>query len=346
MISIGVIGATGYAGYETVRLLLGHSEFTITTLISKSFAGKKMSDVYPNLAGICDLELEELDYDKILKKASCFIVALPHGTSQDVIATLFIAGKKIVDLSADYRYKNQSIYESTYDVPHKHESILKKAIYGLPELFKEDLTNCQLVSNPGCYPTCSLLGLAPLIKNNLIDLSSIIIDAVSGVTGAGRKQDLMYQFNECTENFLAYKVATHRHTTEIEEKISLLACEDIKVTFTPHLVPMKRGMMATIYSSLLKPITAEALYKVYNNYYKNEYFVRIKELGQMVNTKQVVGSNFTDISVHVDERTKRVIVISAIDNIGKGASSQAIQNLNLMYGFDEKKGISHAGSYL
>ncbi len=346
MITIGVIGATGYAGYETVRLLLNHSEFTITTLVSKSFAGKKISTIYPNLAGVCDLVLEELNYDKILKKASCFIVALPHGTSQDVIATLYKAGKKIVDLSADYRYTNQALYETTYNVPHKYESILKKAVYGLPELFKENLTNCQLVANPGCYPTCSLLGLAPLIDSGLIDLTSIIIDAVSGVTGAGRKQDLMYQFNECTENFLAYKVASHRHTSEIEEKLSLLADENINVTFTPHLAPMKRGMMATIYSTLLKPITASDLYKVYNNYYQNEYFIRVKEHDQMVNTKQVVGSNFVDISVHVDSKTNKAIIVSAIDNIGKGASSQAIQNLNLMYGFDEKLGISQPGTYL
>jgi len=346
MIKVGIIGATGYAGYETLRLLLNHPEFDVTCIVSKSFVNKKISEIYPNLYGTCDLVCEKLDYNVILEKAECFIVALPHGASQETVATLYNAHKKVVDLSADYRYENYETYESSYKIAHLHKELLKDAIYGLPELNREKIKSSTLIANPGCYPTCSILGLAPLLDNNLIKTNSIIIDAASGVTGAGRKTDLMYQFNECTENFLAYKVASHRHTTEIEEKLSIIANKDIVISFTPHLVPMKRGMMATIYATLKKDTNLDHLYNVYNNYYKNEYFIRIKSNDNLINTKNVVASNFVDISINIDKRTNRIIIISAIDNIGKGASSQAIQNLNLMYGFDEKLGISSAGTYL
>jgi len=346
MIKVGIIGATGYAGYETLRLLLNHPKVTVTCLVSKSFVNKKISEVYHNLYNVCDLVCEALDYSIILKKADCFIVALPHGASQQTVAKLYKAGKKVIDLSADYRYEDYTKYEATYKLNHEYLDVLEKAVYGLPELNRNKIANCDLVANPGCYPTCSILGLAPLLENHLIDTSSIIIDAISGVTGAGRKQDLMYQFNECTENFLAYKVANHRHTTEIEEQLSKIANENIVVSFTPHLSPMKRGMMATIYSTLKTDISITDIYKVYKQYYKDEYFIRIKESDTLVVTKAVVASNFVDIAIYKDQRTNRVIVISAIDNIGKGASSQAIQNFNIMYGFDEKLGISSAGTYL
>ena len=346
MIKIGIIGATGYAGYETLRLILKHPKFKLTCVVSKSFVNQKISDIYPNLYNVCDLICEKLDYDIILDKADCFIVALPHGMSQQTVAKLYKANKKVIDLSADYRYENSSTYESSYNIKHAFKDILEKAIYGLPELNREKIQNSNLVANPGCYPTCSILGLAPLLDAKLINTSSIIIDAASGVTGAGRKLDLMYQFNECTENYLAYKIASHRHTTEIEEKLSIIANEDLIVSFTPHLVPMKRGMMATIYANLEKDINLDYIYNVYNQYYKNDFFVRIKDNNKLIATKNVVASNFIDVSITIDKRTNRVIVISAIDNIGKGASSQAIQNLNLMYGFEENIGINHVGTYL
>ncbi|MBN2853344.1 MAG: N-acetyl-gamma-glutamyl-phosphate reductase [Clostridia bacterium] len=346
MINVGIIGATGYAGYETLRILLSHPMFNVTCIVSKSFVGQKIAEIYPNLYNVCDLVCDELDYDIILGKADCFVVSLPHGASQEAVATLYKAGKKVVDLSADYRYENSSTYEKTYKLPHEYKDILEKAVYGLPELNREKIKKTSLVANPGCYPTCSILGVAPLLAEKLIDTSSIIIDAASGVTGAGRNQDLMYQFNECTENFMAYKIASHRHTTEIEEKLSDIAGKEVIVTFTPHLVPMKRGMMATIYATLNNAIDSEYIYNVYKEFYKGEYFVRIKNSDTLVVTKGVVASNFVDISIHIDKRTNRVIVISAIDNIGKGASSQAVQNMNLMYGLEETLGISQPGTYL
>ncbi|GAE88657.1 N-acetyl-gamma-glutamyl-phosphate reductase [Acetivibrio straminisolvens JCM 21531] len=292
------------------------------------------------------MECDELDIDKIADKAEVFVTALPHGISKEVIPKLIEKGKRIVDHSGDFRYKSVEVYEKWYNTTHGMPHLLDLSVYGLPELHREEIKNAQIVGNPGCYPTCSILGLAPLIKNRLVDTKNIIIDAASGVSGAGRKTDLPYQFCECTENFKAYNVSTHRHTSEIEQELSLLAGEELTVSFTPHLVPMKRGMLATIYANLNCEKSTSELIELYKEYYKNEYFVRILDEGKLPETKFVAGSNFIDIGLVVDKRLNRVIVLSAIDNLGKGAAGQAVQDLNIMFGLPEHRGLENSGLYL
>lgn len=346
MVNIGVIGGTGYVGAECIRILSSHPEFNITCVVSKSFKGQRISDVYPSLAGVCDVVCEGLDIDNIASKAECFISALPHAASQKVVYDLVSRGKKLVDLSADFRYSSTELYEKTYGLKHDYPELLKQAVYGLPEFNRSKIAKALVTANPGCYPTCSILALAPLLKNNLIENDSININAVSGISGAGRRTDLAYQYCECDENFNPYKVVGHRHTTEIEEQLSAISKSDIKVGFTPHLAPFKRGMLATIYTKASVKTSSEELWNLYNDFYKDEYFVRIVPQGTLPSVKAVAGSNFADIIPVYDERLQRIIIISAIDNLGKGASSQAIQNLNIMYGYDEKTGLARAGLYI
>lgn len=346
MINVGIIGATGYVGIEIVRLLQNHPDINISSVVSHSFVGQKISDVYPNLKNVFDMECDELDIDKISDKADVFVTALPHGVSKEVIPQLIEKGKRIIDHSGDFRYKSVKVYEKWYNTTHGMPHLLDLSVYGLPELYREEIKNAQIVGNPGCFPTCSILGLAPLIKNGLIDTKNIIIDAVSGVSGAGRKTELPYQFCECTENVKAYKVSTHRHTSEIEQELSSLAGQELIVSFTPHLVPMKRGMLATMYANLSCEKSASELIELYNEYYKNEYFVRILDEGKLPETKYVAGSNFIDIGLAVDKRLNRVIILSAIDNLGKGAAGQAVQDLNIMFGLPEYRGLANPGLYL
>jgi N-acetyl-gamma-glutamyl-phosphate reductase len=346
MINVGVIGATGYVGFEIVRLLEAHPEVNITSVVSQSFVGRKISDVYPNLKKVFDMECDKLDIDKITADADILITALPHGVSKDVIPKLIEKGKRVIDHSGDFRYKSAETYEKWYKIKHEMPELLKIAVYGLPEIHREKIRKARLVANPGCYPTCSILGIAPLIKNGLIEKDNIIIDAASGVTGAGRKSDLAYQFCECTENFKAYGVSTHRHTSEIEQELSGLAEETLTVSFTPHLAPMKRGMLATIYANLKSEKTTGELLELYREYYKDEFFVRIMDEGKLPETKHVSGSNFIDIGLVVDERLNRVVVLSAVDNLGKGAAGQAVQDLNIMCGLPENAGLSRPGLYL
>jgi len=346
MINVGIIGATGYVGIEIVRLLQNHPEINISTVVSQNFVGQKISDVYPNLRNVFDMECEELDIDKISEKADIFVTALPHGVSKEVIPKLVKKNKRIIDHSGDFRYKRVEVYEQWYKTKHGMPELLEISAYGLPELHREAIKTAQIVGNPGCYPTCSILGIAPLISNKLIDKNNIIIDAASGVSGAGRKSDLPYSFCECTENFKAYNVATHRHTSEIEQELSLLAGEEIFVSFTPHLAPMKRGMLSTIYANLTSEKSASELIELYREYYKNDYFVRILDEGTLPETKHVAGSNYIDIGIVVDKRLNRVIVLSAIDNLGKGAAGQAVQVLNIMFGLPEHTGLVTPGLYL
>lgn len=345
-VKVVVIGATGYVGIEIIRLLQAHLGVEISSVIGQSFVGQKISDVYPNLKGIFDMECESLDIDTLADKGDIFINCLPHGISKDFIPLLLEKGKKIIDHGGDFRYKNVSVYEKWYKSKHELPELLKQSVYGLPELYREKIQGANLVANPGCYPTCSVLGIAPLLVNNIIESNNIIIDAASGVTGAGRKTDLPYQFSECTENFKAYGVSTHRHTSEIEQELSLLAKEEIFISFTPHLAPMKRGMLATIYANLKVDTTAGELINLYRDYYKNEIFVRIMDEGKLPETKHVAGSNFIDIGVVVDKRLNRVIILSALDNLGKGASGQAVQDLNIMCGFPEYTALMNPGLYL
>lgn len=345
MIKAAVLGATGYAGIELVRLLTNHPEVSIEFLGSQSFDGKNINEVYQNFNHVLDLECHEIDMDKISKCDVAF-TALPHGASKTVIPELIKTGIKVIDLSGDFRYDDVKVYEKWYGQEHSSPELLKESVYGLCELHREEIKSARLIGNPGCYTTCSILGAYPLLKNGWADTENIIIDAKSGVTGAGRGLNLAYHFCECTENSKAYKVATHRHTSEIEQELSHAAGKDIILSFTPHLIPQKRGILATIYMNLKTPRSVEEVHKIYEEFYKDEYFVRVKKCGTLPETKHVAGSNFVDIGVCVDERLNRAIIVSTLDNIVKGAAGQAVQNMNLMFGLDEKTALANAGFYL
>lgn len=345
MIKAAVLGATGYAGIELVRLLSSHPEVSIEFLGSQSFDGKKISEVYPNFENVLDTECKNLDFDEISKCDVAF-TALPHGASKTVIPELINRGLKVIDLSGDFRYDDVKVYEKWYGQEHSSPELLKESVYGLCELHREKIPSARLIGNPGCYTTCSILGAAPLVASGLAETKNIIIDAKSGVTGAGRGLGLGYHFCECTENTRAYKIATHRHTSEIEQELSKLAGEEIMVSFTPHLIPQKRGIYATIYINLKEKRKTEEIVKLYEDFYKDEYFVRVKKDGQIPETKHTAGSNFVDIGVVVDERLNRAVVVSTLDNIVKGAAGQAVQNMNLLFGLDEKTGLANAGFYL
>ena len=345
MIKVAVLGATGYAGIELVRILSQHPEVELKVLGSHSFDGQPISEVYQNFAHILDMTCEELDLDKVAQCDVAF-TALPHGASKDVIPSLIEKGIKVIDLSGDFRYDDIKIYEKWYGTEHSSPELLSEAVYGLCELYRDKVKKARLIGNPGCYTTCSILGAYPVLKSGLGKSENIIIDAKSGVTGAGRGLGLPLHFCECTENTKAYKVATHRHTSEIEQELSKAAGEEVMISFTPHLIPQKRGILSTIYVNLNKPCTTEELVNIYKDFYKDEFFVRVKDAGKLPETKHVAGSNFVDIGVVVDERLNRAVIVSAIDNIYKGAAGQAVQNMNLMFGLDEKTGIDNAGFYL
>lgn len=346
MIRAGIIGATGYAGIELVRLLCSHTNISLTAIVSQSFVGKKISDVYPHLKGIIDMECKALDAEELAAQCDVVFTSLPQGASGTVIPALYEAGCRIVDLSADFRYKDAAVYEQWYKIPHPAPQLLPNAVYGLPELHRAEIAQARLVGNPGCYPTASLLGLAPLTSAGIIDTSSIIIDAKSGVSGAGRASSLEYSFCECDEDIRAYKVAQHRHTSEIEQELSLLAKGDVVVSFTPHLIPMKRGILATIYANLVDDLPTQALLDIYNDFYKDEPFVQIYDEGNLPSTKAVAGSNRCHIGLAVDKRAHRIIVVSAIDNLVKGAAGQAVQNMNIMFGLPETTALIAPGYYL
>ncbi|MBP3359459.1 MAG: N-acetyl-gamma-glutamyl-phosphate reductase [Clostridia bacterium] len=345
MIKAAVLGATGYAGIELVRLLSSHPEVSLEILGSHSFCGQNISDVYRNFRHILDLECTEVDMDAVAKCDVAF-TALPHGASKEVIPGLCERGVKVIDLSGDFRYDDPEVYKKWYGAEHSAPELLKKSVYGLCELHRDKIKNASLIGNPGCYTTCSILGAAPLMKSGLGSTSNIIVDAKSGVTGAGRGLGLPYHFCECTENSKAYKVATHRHTSEIEQELSKLAGEELMISFTPHLIPQKRGILATIYINLNKPCTTQELAELYADFYKDEFFVRVLAAGELPETKHVAGSNFVDIGVVADERLQRAVVVSALDNIVKGAAGQAVQNMNLMFGLPEGTGLTFPGFYL
>ena len=345
MIKTAVLGATGYAGIELVRILSSHPEADIRVLGSQSFDGQPISEVYKNFAHVLELECEKLDLDKVSECDVAF-TALPHGASKDVIPSLIDGGLKVIDLSGDFRYDDVKVYEEWYGQKHSSPELLAESVYGLPELYRDRIKDARLIGNPGCYTTCSILGAYPLLKSGLGSSENVIVDAKSGVTGAGRGLALAYHFCECTENTKAYKVATHRHTSEIEQELSKAAGREVIISFTPHLIPQKRGILSTIYINLNKECTTEELVELYKDFYKGEYFIRVKGAGELPETKHVAGSNFVDIGIVADPRTKRAVIVSALDNIYKGAAGQAVQNMNLMFGLDEKTGIANAGFYL
>lgn len=345
MIKVAVLGATGYAGIELVRLLSSHPEVSIEFLGSQSFDGKKISEVYKNFEKVLDVECKELDLDAV-EKCDVAFTALPHGASKIVIPQLIERGVKVIDLSGDFRYDDIKVYEEWYGEEHSSPELLAESVYGLCELHRDKIKGARLIGNPGCYTTCSILGAAPLLANGLAEAKNIIVDAKSGVTGAGRGLGLPYHFCECTENSKAYKIAKHRHTSEIEQELSKLAGKEIMISFTPHLIPQKRGILSTIYINLKEKHTTEEIVNVYKEYFKDEYFVRVKDAGELPETKHVAGSNFVDIGVVVDDRLNRAVVVSTIDNIVKGAAGQAVQNMNLLFGLEETTGLKNAGFYL
>lgn len=346
MIKVGILGATGYAGVETLRLLARHNEVSLTRIVSHSYEGTKISDLYPNLKGICDIECTGLDIDDIAENCDLVFTALPHGASKEVIPALYEKGLYVIDLSGDFRYDDPAVYEKWYGQPHSDPELLDKAVYGMCELYPEKIKNARLIGNPGCYTTCSILGLYPLVNSGWADNHSIIIDAKSGVTGAGRGLKLPNLFCECTETMKAYGIATHRHTSEIEQELSHAAGEDIILSFTPHLAPMKRGILATCYINLKEKKSVDEIVALYKDFYKDKKFVKVYDAGELPEVKHVSGSNNIGIGVAVDERLNRAVIISCIDNLVKGAAGQAVQNMNIMFGFPEDEGLTLVPNYL
>lgn len=342
---IGIVGATGYVGMELLRLLVLHGHFEIGTLVSQSFVGQRFSDVYPAFRGLIDNKLNELSIEQLADECDLVVTALPHGVSSKVVPQLLEAGLKVLDHSGDFRYRKLETYERSYNLSHPSPELLTEAVYGLPEIYRDKLAETKLAANPGCYPTCSVLGLLPLLKNDLIDTGSIIIDAYSGISGAGRKADLAFTFCEAQDNIRPYGIVGHRHTSEIEQEAGLLAGleEPPVISFTPHLAPIKRGMLATIYAKLRPDAAYSDLSEMFETAYSSERFVRLMPQGQLPETKNVAYTNFADIAWAYDIRTGLVKVMSAIDNLGKGASGQALQTINIMCGLPEDTGLLAAG---
>lgn len=345
MIKVGVVGSTGYAGSELMRLLVQHPEVEILYITANKYVGSQYRDVYRNFNKHTPLACSEADLDKIAGECDVIFLALPGGMGAKLITERLLEKTKVIDFGAAFRLKDVNIYRKWYGEEHQSPQFIKEAIYGLCEFNRNKIKDARLIANPGCHTTCGILGTAPLVKYDLIDNSSIVIDSKTGITGAGRGLNLDMLFCEADESCKAYKVAGHRHTPEIEEQLSYLADEKITITFTPVLVPMNRGIMATCYANLKEGITEEDIKKAYIDMYESEYFIRLIDMDTFPETKWVKGSNFVDIGFRVDERTDRVIVMSAIDNLVKGAAGQALQNMNILFGLPEETGLSQVPAF-
>ncbi len=343
---VAIAGASGYAGAELVRLAAAHPFFEITAVTSEKSAGQLVSAVFPSLTGIVEHRFEALAPEALAERADAVFLALPHTKSQDPVALCMKAGKLVVDLSADYRLKDVAAYEQWYQTPHTHPRLLQEAVYGLPELHREAIAKTRLVASPGCYPTAAILQLAPLIAKNLVQPDLIVIDAKSGISGAGRSPALPYHFPEAHESLEPYKIGKHRHIPEIEQELSGMIGKtgSITVTFTPHLVPMNRGILSTAYCKLVHDMPLADLRSLYREFYKGERFVRLYE-DIVPNPRYIRGSNFCDIGVYTDPRAGWVVTVAAVDNLVKGAAGQAIQAMNLMMGLPEESGLTLPGSY-
>lgn len=339
-IRVAIVGSTGYGGVELIRILLQHPNVAITSVISSSTSGVPVSDGYPHLNTIIVDKLDGVDVNLIKEKADLVFTATPSGISAKLAPQLLAAGLKVIDLSGDFRLKSGEVYKTWYKHEPAEAAYLDQAVYGLAEVFGEEVRDVPFISNPGCYPTATLLSLIPALKAGWIDPSTLIVDAKSGVSGAGRGLGLTVHYSEINENFLAYKVNKHQHIPEVEQVLSRVAGKDVTVTFTTHLVPMTRGILTTSYATLTGSRTEEDLIELYREFYKGRRFVRIRDKGKWPATKEVWGSNYCDIGFSVDERTGRVTIISVIDNLMKGAAGQAVQNLNLMMGWDEALGLA------
>jgi N-acetyl-gamma-glutamyl-phosphate reductase len=340
MTRAGIIGATGYTGAELVRILSGHPEIELTILTSRNYAGEKFARVYPAMAGVVDLECQSFDPDRLCDQTDIVFTALPHKLPMEIIPALIQRGKKVIDLSADFRFRDAAAYE-TYYQPHTAKDLLEQAVYGLSEIYFDRIKKAQLVGNPGCYPTSVLLPLIPFIKNGFLDLNTLIADAKSGVSGAGRSPSLATLFCEVHESFKAYKIAEHRHNPEMEEILSQEAGKPVNLTFTPHLVPMSRGMLTTVYAQIAKKVSIKDLQECIESFYSGRHFVRLTAYGNSPDTLHVRGTNYCDIGFKFDKRNNRLILLSAIDNLVKGAAGQAVQNMNIMLGLDETLGLAN-----
>lgn len=339
MIKAGIIGATGYAGGELVRLLMGHKDAEIVWYGSRSYIDKKYADIYQNMFQIVDAKCLDDNIEELAAQADIIFTATPQGFCASVMNENILSQTKVIDLSADYRIKDVAVYEKWYGIEHKSPQFIEEAVYGLCEINREDVRKARLVANPGCYTTCSILTAYPLAKEGLIDMDTLIIDAKSGTSGAGRGAKVPNLFCEVNENMKAYGVATHRHTPEIEEQLGYASGKEVVLNFTPHLVPMNRGILATEYAALKKGVTDEDVWAAYDKYYKDEKFIRVLDTGVYPETKWVEGSNYVDIGFQIDTRTNRIIMMGAIDNLVKGAAGQAVQNMNLMFGLKESEGL-------
>jgi N-acetyl-gamma-glutamyl-phosphate reductase len=336
MKKIGIIGATGYTGSELVRLLSGHSEVEIKVITSESHQGKRFSDIHPQFKGICDVELQPAEKAGTMDLDLVFL-ALPHGVSMDYVKAWQDKPFRMVDLSGDFRLSSPKVYEQWYNKEHSYQEGFAKAVFGLPELYRQKIRGSRLVANPGCFPTGAILAAYPLLKDEIVAPGRMIVDSKTGVTGAGVKPKLVTHFPNVNDNFKPYGVKTHRHTIEIQETLSESTGQEATVQFTPHLLPVDRGILTSVYGIPVGEISQKALKKIYEKYYKNEPFIRL--LDEPPQIKHVRGTNYTDISVFYDERTDNVMVFSAIDNLVKGAAGQAIQNMNLMLGIREQEGL-------
>lgn len=340
MIKVGIIGATGYAGNELVRLLLGHSEAQIEWFGSRSYIDQKYADIYRNVFQLVDAKCMDDNMEELADRVDVIFTATPQGLCASLVNDKILSKVKIVDLSADFRLKNVDVYEQWYKIEHKSPQYIDEAVYGLCEINRNKITkDTRIVANPGCYTTCSILTIYPLVNEGIIDPDSIIIDAKSGTSGAGRGAKVANLFCEVNESMKAYGVGTHRHTPEIEEQLGYAAGKDIKLIFTPHLVPMNRGILVTSYADLKKDVTYEDVKAAYDKYYKDEYFVRVLDKDVCPETRWVEGSNYVDVNFKIEPRTNRIIMMGALDNLVKGAAGQAVQNMNLLFGLPENTGL-------
>jgi N-acetyl-gamma-glutamyl-phosphate reductase len=344
MLNVAVLGGSGYTGSELLRLLLGHPGVNVTAATSERLSGTPVSDVFLNFRNT-DLIFESVNLEGLTGKADLFFLCLPHKTSQKIVSDLYNAGKRVIDLSADYRLKSAKVYEDWYKTPHMFSPLFKKAVYGMPEINREKIRNASIIANPGCYPTSAILGLAPIMDRDFIDADSIIVDSKSGTSGAGRNPAQPFMFCEVNESIRAYGISVHRHTPEIEQELSGLSGKKTRIIFTPHLIPMDRGILSTIYMRLNSKVRLPEIRKIYRDYYKNEPFVRVLNEGVYPVTKAVKGTNFCDVSVFLDRRSGKghsLVIVSVIDNLTKGASGLAVQNMNIMCGFDETAGLMNS----
>ena len=339
MVRAGIIGATGYAGAELVRLLLNHRDVEIRWYGSKSYIDKKYADVYGNMFRLVEDVCREDDLKELSKEVDVIFTATPQGYLASLLNEDILSECRVIDLSADYRIKDVSVYEEWYKLEHKSPQLIKEAVYGLCEINREKIKGARLIANPGCYTTCSILSIYPLLKEGLIKKDSIIIDAKSGVSGAGRGAKVNNLYCEVNENMKAYGVLTHRHTPEIEEQLSYAAGEELKVIFTPHLAPMNRGILVTAYAGLSGEVSTKDLREAYLKYYENEYFIRVLAEGVCPETKWVEAGNFFDVNAMADKRTGRAVIMGALDNLVKGAAGQAVQNMNILFGLEETEGL-------